>query len=148
MCGGGQAHLSLSLSPPPPVPVSLSLSLSFCVTECISTLCLYCTLYVALSVFFCVWTSFSVLHMFYVLLIWTSFSLLHMFYVLLIWTSLKDVVTERASESRARGNAMLLLLLLPLMTIGHKAGHYCHFRVTLPPSSCSPPKKFFRVVTW
>ena len=40
------------------------------------------------------------------------------------------------------------LLLLPLMTIGHKAGHYCHFRVTLLPSSSSPPKKFFRVVLW
>ena len=38
------------------------------VTECICTLCLCCcTLYVALSVFFRVWTSFNLLDMFYVI---------------------------------------------------------------------------------
>ena len=61
------------------------------VTECICTLCLcYCTLYVALSMFFRVWTSFN---------------LLRIFYVLLFWTSLKDGV--RAPE-KARGDTNCL----------------------------------------
>ena len=52
------------------------------VTECTCTLFLYCcTLYVALSVFFRVQTSFN---------------LLRMVYVLLYWTSQKDVVYVRA----------------------------------------------------
>ena len=43
------------------------------VTEGICTLCLCCcTLYVALSVFFRVWTSFNLLRICYVLLFWTS----------------------------------------------------------------------------
>ena len=55
------------------------------VTECICTLCLCCcTLYVTLSMFFHVWTSFN---------------LLCMFYVLLFWMSLKDEVRESARES-------------------------------------------------
>ena len=45
----------------------------YAVTKCICTLCLCCcTLCVALSVFFRVCTSFSLLRMFYVSLFWTS----------------------------------------------------------------------------
>ena len=55
-----------------------------CVTKKIGTLCVCCcTLYVALSMFFHVWTSFN---------------LLYMFYVLLFWMSLKEVVRERAKR--------------------------------------------------
>ena len=59
------------------------------VTERIFTLCLCCcTLYVDLSVFFC---------------LRTSFSLLRMVYVFLYWTSEKDAVYVRARK-KARGD--------------------------------------------
>ena len=66
------------------------------VTECICTLCLcYCTLHVALSIFFHVWTSFN---------------LLCIFYTLLFCASLKDVCESvRGSERLPISN-----LLLPL----------------------------------
>ena len=52
---------------------NLCVSARLAVTECICRLCLCCcTLHVALSVFFCVWTSFNLLRMFYVLSFWTS----------------------------------------------------------------------------
>ena len=54
-------------------------------TKCICTLC-YCTLYVTLSMFFCVWTSFNLLCVFYMLL----------------WMSLKD---GGRTWEKARGNA-------------------------------------------
>jgi len=58
-----------------------------CVTKKIGTLCVCCCiLYFALSMFFCVWTSFN---------------LLWMFYVLLFWISLKDVVRERERRQEA-----------------------------------------------
>ena len=34
-----------------------------------------------------------------------------------------------------------VFLLLPLMTIGHKAGHYCHFRVLRSVNSDTGRKK-------
>ena len=35
----------------------------------------------------------------------------------------------------------IILLFLPLMTIGHKAGHYCHFRVLCSANSDTGSKK-------
>ena len=35
----------------------------------------------------------------------------------------------------------IILLFLPLMTIGHKAGHYCHFRILQGVNSDTGSKK-------
>ena len=38
-------------------------------------------------------------------------------------------------------NIIYILLFFPLMTIGHKAGHYCHFRVLCSANSDIGSKK-------
>ena len=45
---------------------------------------------------------------------------------------LKHSLCSRTPSSKTiLYSSRLILLLLPLMAIGHNAGHYCHFRVSL-----------------
>ena len=71
-------------------------SMCNCVTKKIGTLCVCCcNLYVALSMFFRVWTKRTLSH---TDVLQRTFNLLYMFYVLLFWMSLKEVVRERAKR--------------------------------------------------